>query len=144
IIQENLAEKARILYRKGKGLYSMKKYWEAASVLDEAVGLDPYKASYFLLLGLSQMNLPMLRRRAADNLQKSIDLESWNAEAYTALGILFMSENQPKRAEGFLRKVLSINPDHALARKKLAELTGTKDKKKSKFSLFGKSGKPKK
>ncbi|MCP5045751.1 MAG: J domain-containing protein, partial [bacterium] len=37
-IQENLAEKARILYRKGKGLYGMKKYWEAASVLDEAVG----------------------------------------------------------------------------------------------------------
>jgi tetratricopeptide (TPR) repeat protein len=139
-IQENLAEKARILYRKGKVLYTQKQYWEAASILDEAVSLDSYKASYYLLLGMSQMNLPALRRRAADNLQKAIDLENWNIEAFTAMGILFMMEQQPKRAEGFFRKALSINPDHALARKKLEELTGKPEKKK-KFSFFGKAKK---
>ncbi|UCH94200.1 MAG: DnaJ domain-containing protein [Candidatus Aminicenantes bacterium] len=135
--QENLMEKARLLYRKAKSLYSQKKYWEASSIMDEAVGLDPYKASYFLLLGKCQMNLPQLRRMAADNLQKAIDLEQWNVEAYTAMGILLLLQNQHLRAEGFFRKVLSINPDHTLARKKLDEIS-KEGKKKSKRSLFGK------
>lgn len=137
---ENLIEKARLLYRRAKGMYSQKKYWEAASIMDEAVQLDSKKASYYLLLGLSQVNMPALRRMAATNLQKAVDLEPWNVEAFTALGILFLTEGQAKRAEGFFRKTLSINPDHALARKKLVEITGV-DPKKKKFSFFGKSKK---
>jgi tetratricopeptide (TPR) repeat protein len=135
--QENL-ERARTLHRKAKSLYTLKKYWEASSLMDEAVHLDPNKASYFLLLGKCQMNVPQLRRLAAANLQKAIDLEHWNVDAFIAMGLLLISENQPLRAEGFFRKVLSINPDHAEARKKLAEITGKNDKKKGKFSLFGK------
>lgn len=138
--QENLIEKGRLLYRRAKGMYNQKKFWEAASIMDEAVQLDSKKASYYLLLGLSQINMPALRRMAAANLQKAVDLEPWNVEAFTALGILFLTEGQPKRAEGFFRKTLSINPDHTLARKKLMEITGV-DPKKKKFSFFGKSKK---
>jgi tetratricopeptide (TPR) repeat protein len=137
-VQENLMERARLLYRKAKSLYNQKKYWEASSLMDEAVKLDPNKASYFLLLGMCQMNFLQLRRMAAENLQKAIDLEHWNVEAFTAMGLLLISENQPLRAEGFFRKVLSINPDHAVARKKLQEIIGKNSKKKRKFSLFGK------
>jgi curved DNA-binding protein CbpA len=137
-VQENMVERARLLYRRAKSMYSQQKYWEASSTLDEAVRLDPNKASYFLLLGMCQMNLPRLRRMAAENLQKSIDLEPWNVDAFTAMGLLFMTSNQTHRAEGFFRKVLSINPDHTLARKKLEEITGKGEKKKTKFSLFGK------
>lgn len=136
-IHENLAEKAKLLYRRAKVMYNNKQYWEAASTMDESVRLDPRKSAYFLLLGMSQMNIPSLRRMAATNLQRSIDLEPWNVEAFTALGLLFLSEKQLNRAEGFFRKVLSLNPDHSLARKKLEEITGTSEKKK-KFSLFGK------
>lgn len=137
-VQENLIERARMLYRKAKSQYNQKKYWEASSILEEVVNADPNKASYFLLLGMSQMNLPRLRRMAAENLQKAIDLENWNVDAYTAMGILLLSENQPLRAEGYFKKVLSINPDHVLASKKLLEISGKSDKKKGKFSLFGK------
>jgi curved DNA-binding protein CbpA len=140
-VQENLGEKAKLLYRRAKALYTQKKFWEAASIMDEAVALDTKKASYFLLLGLSQVNMPALRRMAAANLQKAIDLEPWNVEAYTALGILFLTEGQAKRAEGFFRKTLSINPDHALARKKLTEITGKDPKKKGKRSFFGRGKK---
>lgn len=136
-IHENLAEKAKLLYRRAKVMYNNKQYWEAASTMDESVRLDPRKSAYFLLLGMSQMNIPSLRRMAATNLQRAIDLEPWNVEAFTALGLLFMSEKQLNRAEGFFRKVLSLNPDHVLARKKLQEITGDGEKKK-KFSLFGK------
>ncbi len=139
-LSENLIEKARILYRKARTLYAQKKYWEAISHLDEAVKLDNDKAAYFLLLGLSQMNVSSLRRVAEKNLQKTVELEPWNVEAFAALGLLFLSENQIKRAEGFFRKVLSINPDHALARKKLSEIQG-EENKKSLLSRFGKSKK---
>ncbi|MCP5105852.1 MAG: DnaJ domain-containing protein, partial [bacterium] len=143
VMQENLTERARMLYRKGKVLYTQKKYWEAVTVLDEAVRHDSRKPAYFLLLGLCQMNVPAQKRMAEKNLQKSIDLEPWNIEALTAMGILFLSENQSNRAEGFFRKALSINPDHSLARKKLQEITNSRTdrKKRSGFSLFGKSKK---
>jgi tetratricopeptide (TPR) repeat protein len=138
-IQENLVERARMLYRKAKVLYTQKQHWEAVSLLDEAVRLDPGKASYFLLLGLCQMNIPTMKRMAEKNLQKATELESWNVEAFTALGVLFLTENQLNRAEGFLKKALAINPEHTLAKKKLAEITGrSNDKKKRGFSLFGK------
>jgi tetratricopeptide (TPR) repeat protein len=140
-VQENMMERARQLHRKAKSLYNQKKYWEASSILDEAVKLDPNKASYFLLLGMCQMNLPRLREMAEENLQKAIDLEHWNVDAFNAMGHLLLSQNQPLRAETFFRKVLSISPDHTMARKKLDEITGKndkKDKKKGKFSLFGK------
>lgn len=141
-IQENLAEKARALHRKGKLMYTQKQYWEASSLLDEAVKLDNTKAGYFLLLGLCQMNIPSQKRMAEKNLQKAVELEPWNVEAFSAMGMLFFSENQIIRAEGFFRKVLSLNPDHALAKKKLQEIQKEKtDKKKPGFSLFGKSKK---
>lgn len=137
-VQENLAEKARMLYRKGKTLYTQKKYWEAASVLDEAVGLDNRKASYFLLLGMAQMNLPPQKRMAEKNLYKATELDHYSVDAFSALGMLYLSENQVNRSEGFFRKALSINPDHALSRKKLDEIGAIKNPKKKGFSLFGK------
>ena len=132
-----MIEKARMLYRKAKTLYGQKKFWEAQALLEQAVRLGDEKASYYLLLGLCQINIPTMRRIAEKNLQKAIELEHWNAEAYAALGLLFYSEKHLKRAEGFFRKALSINPDHDLSRKKLLEITGA-DAEKKRFSFFGK------
>lgn len=138
-IQENLLERAKLLYRRAKVLYSQKQYGDAVPLLDEAVALDSNKPPYFLMLGLCQMNLPLLKRAAEKNFQKVIDQEPWNVEAYTAMGLLFLSEKQVNRAEGFFRKVLSLNPDHAMARKKLQELMDSRrDKTKQGFSLFSK------
>ena len=56
-----------------------------------------------------------------------------------ALGKLFQSEKLNKRAEGFFRKALTIDPEHNIARKKLAELGATTETtKKSIFSVFKK------
>ncbi|HLP44783.1 MAG TPA: DnaJ domain-containing protein [Candidatus Kapabacteria bacterium] len=141
-IKDNLLERAKMLYRRAKALYTQKQYGEAVPLLEEAVALDTNKPPYFLMLGLCQMNLPALRRAAEKSLQKVIDQEPWNVEAYTAMGMLFLSENQVNRAEGFFRKVLSLNPDHALARKKLQELLDSRtDKTKHGFSIFGKTKK---
>jgi curved DNA-binding protein CbpA len=136
-INENLIEKANLFYRKAKTLYSQKRFWEASSLLEEAVRNDPNKAPYILLLGLSQSNIPTLRRVAEKNFQKVVDMEPWNAEPLVALGLLFLSEKLDKRAEGFFRKALSIDPDHEVARSKIAELTHV-NKKQSMFSVFKK------
>jgi curved DNA-binding protein CbpA len=138
-IHENLIEKARVLFLKSRTLYNNKRFWEASSLLEEAVRLDPTKPSYFLLLGLAQAVIPEMRRSAEQNLQQSIKLDPWNAEPYVALGKLFQSEKLNKRAEGFFRKALTIDPEHNIARKKLEELGATTEtKKKSIFSVFKK------
>ncbi len=134
---ENLVEKANIYYRKAKTLYSQQRFRETASLLEEAIRNDPGKASYYLLLGLSQSNIPNMRRLAEKNFQKVIAMEPWNAEPYAALGLLFQYEKLEKRAESFFRKALAIDPEHELAKKRLAEMLGD-DKKQSVFSIFQK------
>jgi curved DNA-binding protein CbpA len=136
-VGENLVEKANLFYRKAKSLYSQKKFLEAASYLEEAVRNDPNKAPYFLLLGLSQSNIPSLRRVAEKNLQKVVEMEPWNAEPLAALGLLFLAEKLDKRAESFFRKALTIDPDHEVVLTKLAELSPG-SKKQSVFSVFKK------
>jgi curved DNA-binding protein CbpA len=138
--REKMIERARTLFRKAKTLYDHKKCWEAVALLEEAIRLNAKKASYYSLLGICQMELPNMRRVAEKNLQKAIELEPYNVEVYAALGLLFIAENQLKRAEGFFRKALSINPDHGVSRKKLNQLLG-KGEKKKKFSIFGKTKK---
>lgn len=136
-ISENLIEKANLYYRKAKTLYSQQRFREAASLMEEVVRNDPNKASYYVLLGLSQSNIPNLRRLAEKNFQKVIEMEPWNAEPYAALGLLFLSEKLEKRAENFFRKALAIDPEHELAKKRLLEMSGG-SKKQSVFSIFKK------
>jgi Tfp pilus assembly protein PilF len=88
-------------------------------------------------LALSQSNVPALRRVAEKNFQKVIEMEPWNAEPLAALGLLFMAEKLDKRAEGFFRKALAIDPDHEVALSKIAELSPG-NKKQSVFSVFKK------
>lgn len=134
---ENLVEKANIYYRKAKTLYSQQRYRETASLMEESIRNDPNKASYYLLLGLAQSNIPNLRRVAEKSFQKVIELEPWNPEPYAALGLLFQYEKMEKRAENYYKKALGIDPEHELAKKRLAEMLGM-GKKQSFLSIFQK------
>jgi curved DNA-binding protein CbpA len=136
-VSENLTEKANLFYRKAKSLYAQKRFLEAASFSEEAVRNDRNKGPYFLLLGLSQSNIPALRRVAEKNFQKVIEMEPWNAEPLAALGLLFLAEKMDKRAESFFRKALAIDPDHEVALNKIAEISPG-NKKQSVFSVFKK------
>jgi curved DNA-binding protein CbpA len=136
-VSENLIEKANLYYRKAKTLYSQQRFREAASLMEEVVRNDSNKAAYYILLGLSQSNIPNLRRLAEKNFQKVIEMEPWNAEPYAALGLLFLSEKLEKRAENFFKKALAIDPEHELAKKRLQEMI-TGNKKESAFSFFKK------
>ena len=134
-VRGNLKEKARILSQKARTLYNQQKFWESSTLMDEAIRLDSSKSAYFLLLGMAQVHIPSLRRSAEQNLKKAVELDPWNADAFTGLGLLFHEEDLKNRAEGFYKKALSINPDHKIARKRLNLLLEPVKKKRS--SLFG-------
>jgi tetratricopeptide (TPR) repeat protein len=122
--KEDTVEFAKALYRKAVTLFNQRNFQKAIVVVEEAIRNNPAKAEYYLLLGLCQSELPSMKRQAEQNLSKAATIEPWNAEHIVALGMLFYSERLMKRAEGFFRKALELEPNHDLARKKLAEITG--------------------
>jgi tetratricopeptide (TPR) repeat protein len=122
--KEDTVEFAKTLYRKALTLFNQKNYQKAIVVVENAIKNNPVKAEYYFLLGLCQKELPSMKRQAEQNLTKAATLEPWNAEHVAALGMLFYSEHLLKRAEGFFRKALELDPNHDQARKKLAEITG--------------------
>ena len=116
-------EGAKSNYKLGKSLYEQKAYGMAISALEEAIRLDPGKAAYYLQLGVSQVKISRLRRDSEANFQRAVELEPWNAEHYAALGRLFYLEKLNHRAESYFIKALQLDPNNALAKKGLAEVS---------------------
>ena len=148
--EEDPAEKARELYRKAKTLFSVGNFPVAIKALEEAVKNDDSRADYYLLLGKCQAKIPEMKHIAETSLRKATEMESWNAEPYAEMGMLFYSERLYKRAEGYFRRALEIEPNHAVAKKKLEEIVGPEVKPMEKVqntlgkifpSFFGKKKK---
>lgn len=134
--QENI-QKARAFYLRAHALFEQARYIEAARIMDEAVRLDKSRASYYLLLGLSQAEIPSMRPYAEKNLEKVAELEPWNADPFFHLGKMYWAEKLHHKAETYFRKALEINMEHTLAGQmlqKIEKYTG----KKQLFSMFGK------
>jgi tetratricopeptide (TPR) repeat protein len=129
-------KQARELFTRANHFHNEKKYFEAASLLQQAVVMDNSKADYFLLLGLCQSKMPATKKMAEKSLKKAARMESWNADPVFALGQLYKSENLMKKAKVYFEKALELNLDHTLAGKAMYEFRG--NDKKSLFSLFGK------
>jgi len=130
-------KQARELFTQANHLHNLKKYFEAASLLQKAVAMDNSKANYYLLLGLCQSKMPATKKMAEKNLKKAAQMEPWNADPIFALGQLYKSENLMKKAKTYFEKALELNMEHTLAGKAMDEFMDRKDKK-SLFSLFGK------
>ncbi|MCP5047830.1 MAG: DnaJ domain-containing protein [bacterium] len=133
----NKTKKARGLYLNANGLYKQGRYFEASSMMEEAVGHDPSKASYYLLLGLCHSKLPSTKNRAEKCLKIAAQMEPWNADHVFALGELYKSESLMKKADAYFNKALEINMEHTLAGKAKEEMEKM-FRKKPLFSLFGK------
>ncbi|MGD2088515.1 MAG: J domain-containing protein [Candidatus Aminicenantes bacterium] len=130
---------ARELYLKANRFFKGKRYFEAVSLMEQAVAIDSSRANYFLLLGLAQSKLPAMKKHAEKNLLKAHELEPWNADHLFALGELYKSENLLKKAEQYFQKALEINMEHTLAGQAVQDLGKLfAPPKKSKFSLFKK------
>lgn len=131
-------KQARELFTRANHLHNQKKYFEASSLLEQAVAIDNTKANYFLLLGLCQSKMLATKKMAEKNLNKAAQMEPWNADPLFALGQLYKSENMLKKAREYFEKALEINMEHTLAGKAISEFGGLMRFKKHKPSIFGK------
>jgi len=130
---------ARDLYLNANRFYKAKRYFEAVSLMEQAVAIDNSRANYFLLLGLAQSKLPAMKKHAEGNLLKAHELEPWNADHLFAIGELYKSENLLKKAEHYFQKALEINMEHTLAGQAVKDMQKLfAPPKKAKFSLFKK------
>jgi tetratricopeptide (TPR) repeat protein len=134
---QSTPQRARQLYLKAHSFYEESRYPEAIRFMEEAVQLDTGRASYYMLLGLSQMRIPGYRHSAEKNLQMAAKMEPWNADPEFYLGQLYWAEHLHKKAERSFRKALEINMEHTLASKMISKIEKYL-KKKSPFSLFSK------
>jgi tetratricopeptide (TPR) repeat protein len=135
---------AEKLFSTAETLYKKRKYMEAAILLEKIVEMDSANLSYCFLLGLAQLEIPLLRRKAEKTLLRVCEMDPRNAEPLYALGLLYKAGDMPKKAEVYFRKALEVNVDHTLAGKMLNEIEDEIEgkneqvKKKSFFTIFGK------
>jgi tetratricopeptide (TPR) repeat protein len=97
--------------------------------LRKCVNLAPDVARYRVSLAASLAALAHHRREAVEQFQKAIELDPWNTGAYLQFGELYEAMQLPWRAQPLYSKVLEIDPEHALARQRLARINGTEKKK---------------
>ena len=109
-------------------MFNQGMYEEAIVFLEEALRLRRGKAEYFLLLALAESKLEAYKKKAEQDFLQAIELQSWNAEAYLGLGLLYMNEGLKIKARKQLEKALEIDPDRQQTKALLAEL-GKKGKK---------------
>jgi curved DNA-binding protein CbpA len=148
--RRDLTKEAEMRFRQGKTLFNQARYEEALIFLEQSVRLSRDRASYFLLLAMTQARLHIYRQEAEKNFIRAIKLEPWNAESYAGLGLLYKREGLHIKARKQFERALQIDPDHRIARKELrgeikdAEKKSFKDMKLKdllKLDLFSKKKK---
>ncbi len=113
---------AAVLFRQGRISLSKGNFEKAVEQLKECVWLRPEKAKYRHYLGLAQLEMPQLRKKAEEHLLKAIQLDSMSMDSYLALAKLYIKVRLPRKAEMQLQKLISLDPDNVEASQLLAEL----------------------
>ena len=125
---KDVFKKADTKFRQAKTLYGQGRYEDAITLLEEAVRLNRLKGGYFLLLALTEMKIPSLRKQSEQNFLKAIELEPWNPEGYVGLGILYKTVGMTLKATRQFQKALEYDGEHETALRELESLTGEKKK----------------
>jgi tetratricopeptide (TPR) repeat protein len=117
LMPERILEVAERLFEEGE-------YWEAIQQLEPMIrrAAEPTRARARMLLARAYMKNPQWRKRAEGVLQSMLDDDPRDIAACMVLAGLYRDANLPARARALYRKVLDIQPRHALALKALAAL----------------------
>jgi tetratricopeptide (TPR) repeat protein len=86
----------------------------------------PQKAVYHAMLARSLATLTEYRQEAIEHFQTAIDLDPWAEPVYVQLAEVFERMRLPSRARAVYAKLLEINPAHARACERLADLADEK------------------
>ena len=134
----DILKKADHKFRQAKTLYSQGRHEDSIIVLEEVIRLNKTKGAYFLLLALSEVKIPSMRRKAEMDFLKAIELEPWNPECYVGLGMLYRQEGMTLKAAKLFQKALEYDDDHEIALRELDALKGG-EKKTGLKGFFSKS-----
>jgi Flp pilus assembly protein TadD len=84
-------------------------YFDAVASINEAVRLNPDKASYHRVLGRWLAENPSCVETAREHFERAIALDPGDREAHLELAKLFESEGEPEKARGIYRKLGTAN-----------------------------------
>lgn len=127
---------ARLNFNRGKEHYEKGKYPQALSFFENACEQDATKGAYYLYLGMTQSHNPRLRKKAAQNLHKSLELDPTSAQPYVELGHLYVRMGQKKRGHEMYRNALQWDASNEEAQRGLGG--DQKEEKRGFLGMFGK------
>ncbi|MBI4684444.1 MAG: DUF4388 domain-containing protein [Nitrospirae bacterium] len=109
------------LYKKGTELFINRKYTASATAFREAASISPDKAMYHFYLAMSLINTSMYKE-AEDALVRAIELEPFNEDYYTELGIIYIKQGFGEKAAKTFEFALRINPHNERAQTSLSNM----------------------
>jgi len=119
LTQRSIAEQN---FARARQLASENDFYGAIVLLKQAVQFAPDNAAAWYLLGSCQERNPKWRRDAAESFQKALSIDPENMDVLISLGDLYKVEGMISRAQTCYEDVLRVNPDHAEAKSRLANL----------------------
>jgi len=97
--------------------------------LRKCVTIAPDVGKYHAMLARSLANISVYRNEAIEHFQTAIERDPWSTAAYLHFAELYEKMQLPWRARPLYCKILEIDPDHAKARERLAQLDSKKKQK---------------
>jgi curved DNA-binding protein CbpA len=120
-----IGQQAEFYYQQGRARYDAKDYYASVQLLREAVRLDSKKPQYHFHLGIALVQNPRTRREGESHLLQAAQLDRFNAQIRIRLGLLYKEAGLAKKAEGYFKEALSIDPQNRTAQRELG-VTGKK------------------
>jgi curved DNA-binding protein CbpA len=134
---------AEKLFREGEALLKKKEYAGALQKFTGAKDLNPEEGEFQALYGWTYFvvhrETPGTERTAVDALERAISLAPESPKGYYYLAQLHQAVGKMDQARKFLRKVLSMEPEHAEAQAalRLLKLRQEKERATAGGGLFG-------
>lgn len=135
--KRGVTKEAEKKFRQAKTLYNMGRNEEAIAYLEEAIRLDPHKASFFLLMAMIEGKIPSYHKKAESHFREAIKLEPWSADGYLGLGLLYKNADLKVKAVNQFKKALQVDPGNEAAIRELRSAEGKSEKAGLKDLLSG-------
>jgi len=111
--------KADELYRTAQKAIKIQDINSAIDLLKAAVRMEPERAEFYSLLGLTLSEKPRRLHEAREHCEKAVEIEPYDVQNYINLGRVYRRAGLQIRARKQFEKVLQWDPENSTARKEL-------------------------
>jgi curved DNA-binding protein CbpA len=113
-------------FKRGAEEFKRGNFWGASDLFRWATRINHKKSKYWAYLSLALSKIPNRGKEAEESILKAIELEPYNSEYYTHLGLIYLEGGMKKRAVHQFETALSWDPTNKKALKELEKLRGKK------------------